>query len=387
MEYHSLAEILYADACLLFIATGIVCAIIRWCHMCHPYDEQSEFYYPARRQVTFYYSAVILLLPYFLQPGSEAAWHYARVFGIIYYPVCFALIFLRYFQRKALHGWGNWMFFSVPAALISFMAIALLAGRGGWLDSHFYYMQYVLMAFSLMLSTRLVMILFRMKKQIDEFHNQNFASEDDFPYRFAEKVLWMPMGWILLMWTPFIIPSRTLFAVCQLLCTCWMVAFLCIILHPQIPQNGNEKEEETDETTAVEMENTQVATPLETPMDGAVGATEEPASTTYSEEAKQAVLQVILTRYREKHLLKTEVLADLDRGQRAGASRFMAEVGYYRLVNMFRLEHASQYIDAHPNATLVEIADEAGFSSDSAYCKARRSVPPIEPSFVGGVHL
>lgn len=384
-DYHSITETLCADACLLFIATGIICAIVRWCHMCRPYDEQDDFYYPARRQVTFFYTAVVLLLPYMLCPRLDAAWHYARVFGIIYYPVCFSLIFQRYFHRKALHGWANWLFFSVPMALISLMAVTIMVGKGNWLDSHFYYLQYVLMVFSLMLSTRLALILFRLKKHIDEYHNQNFASEEDFPYRFAERVIWLPLGWIALMWLPFVFASRVLLAVSQLLCSCWMVAFLCMILHPQMPKSSNNEEE-----TADDGEETTINEHMETTAEGVVGASEtvaDASSAAYSEAAKRAVLNVILTRYREKHLLKTEVLADLDRGQRAGASRFMAEVGYYRLVNMFRLEHASLYLSAHPGATLVEVADEAGFSSDSAYCKARRAVPPIDPSFVTGVHL
>lgn len=51
-------DIFYALACFTYIIVGITCGIIRWCHMCHPYDKQADFFYPARRQVTFYFAAM-----------------------------------------------------------------------------------------------------------------------------------------------------------------------------------------------------------------------------------------------------------------------------------------------------------------------------------------
>lgn len=107
----------------------------------------------------------------------------------------------------------------------------------------------------------------------------------------------------------------------------------------------------------------------------------------YSKEAKEAVLQVILQNYRDKHLLKTQILSGVDKGLRSGASRFIAEVGYYRLVNMFRLEYARLYANANPASTQVEVAYESGFISDSAYCKAKRNIQDINTDFVKGVHL
>ena len=36
-------DIFYALACFTYIIVGITCGIIRWCHMCHPYDKQADF--------------------------------------------------------------------------------------------------------------------------------------------------------------------------------------------------------------------------------------------------------------------------------------------------------------------------------------------------------
>ena len=69
------------------------------------------------------------------------------------------------------------------------------------------------------------------------------------------------------------------------------------------------------------------------------------------------------------------------------ASHFVAGVGYYYLVNMFRLEYARLYKEAHPNAKQEEIAEEAGFSSRTAYYKAKKYVGEIDPEIVKGVSL
>ena len=77
----------------------------------------------------------------------------------------------------------------------------------------------------------------------------------------------------------------------------------------------------------------------------------------------------------------------MDKGKAAPASRFIASVGYYNLINMFRLEYARQYIAAHPDAKLAVVAEESGFASGSSFSKAKRSVPEIVPEYVEGVHI
>ena len=114
MHYNLTLPIFYSDVCLIFIVTGIICAVVRWFHMCRPYDQEADYYYPARRQVTFFCAAVILQLPYFLCPMSEAAWQYVRIFSIIFYPCCFSMLFQRYFHRKPLAGLFNVTVFTIP---------------------------------------------------------------------------------------------------------------------------------------------------------------------------------------------------------------------------------------------------------------------------------
>lgn len=477
MHYSLTSPIFYADACLIFIVTGIICAVVRWFHMCRPYNQEADYYYPARRQVTFYYTAMILQLPYFLCPMNEAAWQYVRIFCIIFYPCCFSMMFLRYFHRKPLSGLFNVTIFTIPMSLLTIMAVTILAGSGNWWEQHYHWFLWVMVGFSVLLTARLLGVIRRITQLIDNYHIQNYATEDDFPLRFAEKVIWMPLVWIGIAWLPLLIDSRLLMAIIHIVFSVWMVMFLCLILHPQRskPANDNgdttqnddqtlsmaqtdtpaettdDTENDTEATTETEQQEvipddaetlsmTESATteeqqpqdemPTETellteteaddplsedvlpemvtiediisdnPEEKPAAETETPQVPTettaskvakprarYSKEAKEAVLQMILQNYRDKHLLKTQILSGIDKGLRSGASRFIAEVGYYRLVNMFRLEHARLYANANPASTQVEVAYESGFNSDSAYCKAKRNIQDINPDFVKGVHL
>lgn len=477
MHYDLTSPIFYADACLIFIVSGIICAVVRWFHMCRPYSQEADYYYPARRQFTFYCAAVILQLPYFLCPMSEAAWQYVRIFCIIFYPCCFSMLFLRYFHRKPLSGLFNVTVFTIPISLLTVMAVTILAGGGNWLEQHYHWFLWVMVGFSLLLTARLLGVIRRITQLIDNYHIQNYATEDDFPLRFAEKIIWMPLVWIGIAWLPLLINSRLLMAIIHIVFSVWMVMFLCLILHPQrsksvnnnknTTQNDDQRlsmaqtdtpdkttddtENDTEATTETEQQEvilddaeplsmTEAATaeeqqpqdqmPTETeplteteaddalsedvlpkmvniedvvsdnPDEDSVAETEAPQvpaepsapkvakpRARYSQEAKDAVLQVILQNYRDKHLLKTQILSGVDKGLRSGASRFIAEVGYYRLVNMFRLEYARLYANANPASTQVEVAYESGFISDSAYCKAKRNIQDINTDFVKGVHL
>lgn len=92
-------------------------------------------------------------------------------------------------------------------------------------------------------------------------------------------------------------------------------------------------------------------------------------------------------KYREPHLQKSDILALIGSGKKSGANRFIIQVGYYNLINMFRLEHARLYGLAHPEAKQSEIAEAAGFASGSSFSKAKRSVPQVDPEIVSGVKL
>lgn len=221
------------------------------------------------------------------------------------------------------------------------------------------------------------------KRRIDEYHIQNYSDEEDFPYKFAAKVLWLPLVWIAMQWVVFLSDSRDVKAVTDVVMSVSLVVLLCAILHPQRTLGPSKVQEDIDR--------------IEGDEEAAIGGRDngreqeaclaEASALTWDEESKRQVLSIILRRYKEQHLQKSDILSEMDKGKAAPASRFIASVGYYNLINMFRLEYARQYIAAHPDAKLAVVAEESGFASGSSFSKAKRSVPEIVPEYVEGVHI
>ena len=168
------------------------------------------------------------------------------------------------------------------------------------------------------------------------------------------------------MWAVFVSDSRWCKLAVDLITSAAMVYMLCIILHPQqLFTNKQEPGPANDDSK----DNATTDSPSEI---DAIG---------------NEVLSIILRRYREPHLQKSEVLSEIPKGKVNAASKYITQLGYYNLVNMFRLQHAALYKEAHPAAKQEEIAEESGFSSRTAYYKARKSVAAIDDKIVKSVKL
>ncbi len=368
-----------ADACLVLMVTCMVCAIVRWFHVCRPYRDNADLHFPARRQTTFFYAGILMYLPYYLNPADPGSWHYAGIFGIMFYPAIVSLLIMRYFSLQKLEERINRVLFIAPMAMLAAMFAAVLIDSQ-WFERQLWWLQWAAGTLSLVLTAHLVLVTKKLQDKIREFHTQNYATEDDFPYVFASRVVWMPLAYIALMWCIVISDSRMLKFALDLLASAWALMFLCMILNPQ-RISSNDKTTEASAATEPE-----AADAAASEIAGGSPAETQPA-TPYSDEVKRAVIEVILAKYKEKHLKKSDVIAEINQGMIAPASRFIAAIGYYRLINMFRLEYARQYIDAHPEAKQAEIADAAGFVSNTAYCKAKKNVQNIDADIVSEVHL
>ena len=144
MNIFSTDYMLYADACLAYMVTAVVCAVIRWRHMCHPYDEQADYFYPARRQVTFFYAVNLMQLPYYLWPSDEGTWLYIRCFSIICIPVCFTMLFARYFKWQQLKQPKNILLLGLPMLTLACMMVAVMLHDASWFERHAAWLKYML---------------------------------------------------------------------------------------------------------------------------------------------------------------------------------------------------------------------------------------------------
>lgn len=352
--------------------------------MCRPFDKEEKYFYPARVQVCVAYASIsLLMVPYWLNPMSDAIMLAAQIAGIIFYPLAFTLLFHRYFRgQDTKPTWMRMTLHAVPTLTILAIVICAAAIPQAILSVKNELM-FIAGLISLILTFQLVRMLNWIRIKIENYHRQNFSNEDDFPYRFAEKIIFLPIIWIIMEWGIFLSGSRDLKAVFDILYAIAMVAFLCVILHPQRALRPESAKKE------IELLRNEEEQFLSEQIDEFEEEDEDDLSysTLIDEDAKKRVLEIIGRRFKEPHLQKKEVLAEIERGKVHQANLYIRSKGYYNLISMFRLEYARQYSLANPNLKQSAIAQAAGFTSGSSFSKAKKSIDHIDPEVVETVHI
>lgn len=395
--HYATPEIFYSLACFTFILSGVFGAIVRWCHMCRPYDKQGDFFYPARRQVTFFYAAIVLQFPYVLYPMDADIWLFVRSFGVVYYPVCFSMLFHRYFRMERLnHNWYSRLYFAMPFALLLLMLLLTLFCRGDYLTRHLEVWEWGVGIVSLLLFFLFVREGMWLNKKIDEFHTQNFSNESDFPYLFAKRVIYLPIIWFVVMWVVFLSDSRNVKMVVDILLAFWMIRFLCMILHPNRIIHTSEVEEDLDKIEQQSVELVKKETEeFECNIQGQDALCEEDCQTeqvkTDSDEewesVKAEVLAIVSKRYLEPSLKRVDVIRDVTFMKHTLAGRFITQVGFYKLVNAFRLRHYESLMKTKKGANMSQdaVAMLCGFKNRWALSNARKRMEDFDYSIIENV--
>lgn len=410
-------ENFYSLACYTYILSGVICAIVRWFHMCRPFDQRSDYFYPARRQVTFFYAATALQLPYMLCPGDPGSWFFARSFGILYYPVCFALLYHRFFQMR--HLWSKKLsiaYFCSPFLLLGALFVIVVFHQNDLLLPYKRLWECIMVCVSILLTYRLVKECRWVAKKVESYHTQNYSNESDFPFTFAKSMLYLPAVWLIVMWTLFLLDNQMVKAFIDLIMAAWHVLLLCHILHPSRPVSSKRS---IDDMKTIENENMErilqenellekvvEATDnliLEEPCtEDEAGVTDENNETDEANErqlierngentrqriekekwesVKNEVLTIVSHRYLEPSLKRIEVIRDVSAMNHTLAGTFITQVGFYRLVNAFRVRHYERLMESHSTSNLgQEIAAEmCGFKNRWGLANARKRLKDFD---------
>lgn len=416
-------ENFYSLACYTYILSGVICAVVRWFHMCRPFDQRSDYFYPARRQVTFFYAATALQLPYMLCPGDPGSWFFARSFGILYYPVCFALLYHRFFQMR--HLWSKKLsiaYFCSPFLLLGALFVIVVFHQNDLLLPYKRLWECIMVCVSILLTYRLVKECRWVAKKVESYHTQNYSNESDFPFTFAKNMLYLPAVWLIVMWTLFLLDNQMVKAFIDLIIAAWHVLFLCRILHPSRPVSSKRS---IDDMKTIEDENMERILQENELLEKVVEATdnlilEEPctedeanvtdeASVTDEnnetdeaierqlierngentrqriekekwESVKNEVLTIVSHRYLEPSLKRIEVIRDVSAMNHTLAGTFITQVGFYRLVNAFRVRHYERLMESDSTSNLgQEIAAEmCGFKNRWGLANARKRLKDFD---------
>ena len=419
-------ENFYSLACYTYILSGVICAVVRWFHMCRPFDQRSDYFYPARRQVTFFYAATALQLPYMLCPGDPGSWFFARSFGILYYPVCFALLYHRFFQMR--HLWSKKLsiaYFCSPFLLLGALFVIVVFHQNDLLLPYKRLWECIMVCVSILLTYRLVKECRWVAKKVESYHTQNYSNESDFPFTFAKNMLYLPAVWLIVMWTLFLLDNQMVKAFIDLIMAAWHVLLLCRILHPSRPVSSKRS---IDDMKTIENENMERILQENELLEKVVEATdnlilEEPCTedeagvtdeanvtdeadvTDETDEAnerqlierngentrqriekekwesvKNEVLTIVSHRYLEPSLKRIEVIRDVSAMNHTLAGTFITQVGFYRLVNAFRVRHYERLMESDSTSNLgQEIAAEmCGFKNRWGLANARKRLKDFD---------
>lgn len=422
-------ENFYSLACYTYILSGVICAVVRWFHMCRPFDQRSDYFYPARRQVTFFYAATALQLPYMLCPGDPGSWFFARSFGILYYPVCFALLYHRFFQMR--HLWSKNLsiaYFCSPFLLLGALFVIVVFHQNDLLLPYKRLWECIMVCVSILLTYRLVKECRWVAKKVESYHTQNYSNESDFPFTFAKNMLYLPAVWFIVMWTLFLLDNQMVKAFIDLIIAAWHVLFLCRILHPSRPvsskrniddmktiENENMErilqENELLEKVVEATDNLILKEPCTEDEDGVkdeanvtdeAGVTDENNETDEANErqlierngentrqqiekekwesVKNEVLTIVSRRYLEPSLKRIEVIRDVSAMNHTLAGTFITQVGFYRLVNAFRVRHYERLMESDSTYNLGQemAAEMCGFKNRWGLTNARKRLKDFD---------
>lgn len=422
-------ENFYSLACYTYILSGVICAIGRWFHMCRPFDQRSDYFYPARRQVTFFYAATALQLPYMLCPGDPGSWFFARSFGILYYPVCFALLYHRFFQMR--HLWSKKLsiaYFCSPFLLLGALFVIVVFHQNDLLLPYKRLWECIMVCVSILLTYRLVKECRWVAKKVESYHTQNYSNESDFPFTFAKNMLYLPAVWLIVMWTLFLLDNQMVKAFIDLIMAAWHVLLLCHILHPSRPVSSKRS---IDDMKTIENENMERILQENELLEKVVEATdnlisEEPCTEDEAgvtdeanvtdeagvtdennetdeanerqlterngentrqriekekwESVKNEVLTIVSHRYLEPSLKRIEVIRDVSAMNHTLAGTFITQVGFYRLVNAFRVRHYERLMESDSTYILGQemAAEMCGFKNRWGLTNARKRLKDFD---------
>lgn len=402
-------ENFYSLACYTYILSGVICGVVRWFHMCHPFDRGGDFFYPARRQMTFFYTATALQLPYVLCPGDPGTWLFARSFGILYYPICFTILYHRYFQTdKPWRQWSAVTYFVTPFLLLGGLLFIVFFHQNNLLIPYKLTWEIAMGGVSILLSIHLFKECKWLIKKVDSYHTQNYSNESDFPFAFAKKILHLPALGLLMMWTLFILDNQMVKAYIDLFMAAWQVQFLCRILHPNkmihSEQNKNNMDFIENENMEQILQEKELFEKIVQTTDGQVleeapidDTSDEPKLITYNKEklrlqmeqenwesVKDEVLTIVSKRYLEPSLKRIEVVRDVSAMNHTLAGTFITQVGFYRLVNAFRIRHYERLMASDSSANIGQeaAAELCGFKNRWGLTNARKRLKDFDYNLI-----
>lgn len=365
------SSLLCYSACLILIVTALICSVIRWCHLCHPYDQRADYFYPSRKCVTAYYLSTLFLFPYLIHGDSPDTWLFVRCFFILYIPSFGGASLRNYFSCKLKHWWMNFLLVNIlPGfALLTLFVFACIGGD--YLTPWHDWVALFMVVLSLFVVIHLMYVTQWLAQRISDYQHGEYSNEENFPVRFAQRIVFMPLILWLLSMGVFLTDNPEVYALFNLILSIFGVQLLLFILpshraechsiESTLAETVDQSQQEGEEVMEVYSDEA-IIRPREL-SDAVMGQLEE--------KIRNAIIGEKL--YLDPNFNKQDLVRRLGTNRTYLSIVFRERLSsFYDFVNAQRIEHALRYREAHPEASQLEVAVNSGFGTVRTYNRVRK---------------
>ena len=349
----------YGVTLAVYIVTCLMFSAVRAFHNCGTPKERRNYIWPDRKMQVCIYLTALVLLPYVLNPHSEAAWLLMKsYFPCTYYFYCGALIFCFF---GTVRQWNVWKTTNLIAGIITFLVMLPLILHA-WIPSGLLTPECIKICNVAVIAVSMIMVVYngvamwQVWKWMRLSRDVNYSNPEDFPMEYAHRMWASPIILTPFLWPAYIMDSPDVMA--------WMCiplsVFNVVLLLNVMPiwRRAAILSDIEDEDTIIE-ENNELA---------------EERNNRIAAEIEQFVNTEAA--YLDPHL-KLEQVVERCSFSRIYVSRvFIKRFGsFYDYVNGLRLDYYEHYMAQHPNSTPEAAAEASGFTSYKAYTNVKERLP------------
>ena len=351
--------IYFYSACLIFVFSNIFCAIVRATHVCKPYRDNRNFYFPAYRNTILSYIALAFEFPYFLHIHSTDALFYAQMFNLLIYPPILVAEIKSYFFYKGTKQISKFFLVFLPSILLLPLFLISLDGQDVLMPYHGII---TLVAIALfipqlyILYKTMVELRIWMKNKMES----QFSNLEDFPNELGSSAFWMiPIIFALTITTSIVYPVPWMKLIWDVFITVVNFTFLCYILDPH-------------RKITVDEDNVEDEKPI------------EKQSKEQLRRLQKELVELIVNQqmFKNKNLKMDDLAKQLSTNRNYLSEAFaMTQYGsFYKMVNQCRIDYSIKLMMKHPEYRIDQIAIESGFTSRITYTMVFKNIMNITPT-------
>ena len=352
----------YGVTAMAYIVTCWVFSAIRGFHNCGTPKERRDYIWPDRKMQVVIYLHGTLLLPYVLNPHSEAAWLLVKLyFPCTYYYYCGSLIFCFFGTVKQ---WNSWKPANLIAGIITAAALMPFVFHA-WLPSGLLSPEAISVCSVVAIVVGILMVIYagiamwQVKKWLNLVRDVNYSNPEDFPAEYASRMWLAPIILTPFLWPAYITDSPKVMAVMFVPLAFFNIALLLNVM-PVWRRATILTNIESDELEALHEDD------------------DDELAEERTERIANEIEQFVNTEaaYLDPHL-KLEQIVERCSFSRAYVSMVFSERfgSFSDYVNGLRINYYEHYIAQHPNFTPDAAAEASGFTSYKAYLRAKERIP------------